>query len=513
MKARSQAAPGSRPAPVQADRPRRATAVPPELIPGAQKSALDRVIDLQRTVGNQAVVQLAKAKAAAPAAVTPAELSTLGTAIAKAAHDIVGTPAAAGLFGVITNQVNRKKPRATAPKHKPDDPMAGLYTELYSKDTVALLARLSQKQRLEVVNGLLDALIPQLGAADKTTGAVTAPDAPIANDTAAAAEEASVSKQIRNNCEGGWVNVRRTILATFGALEVGPDKAIGRANDFYDKMVRSELLGVKGSLVHPDMQAALDAATTWIKAQPGVDVEAVKTGMGKPGGFWIRPNRNNPLALSEHSFGFAIDLNASMNPNIGKKGGLDAVKDATGVDPGRQEDDGLNAAGVQKVAAALHQASADYVATMTEEPKFTARVRQIADGVRTADKLTGLDDTAAGALSALLREGKKAPGADAVLTAAFGPGAETPARKTAVASLLRLSKAWRAANPASGKRPKPATEGTVGSVAANGFLSLQPLLVAGLSGTDAGNLNWLGCSSVHDYMHFELEKGTKPALF
>lgn len=512
MKAREHATPVKRPA---TNRPQaqRATAVPPALIPGRQKSALDRVVDLQRTAGNQAVVQLAK-KAAAPAAVTPEELSSLTSNVAKAAHDIVGTPAAADLFGVITAQVNRKKPKATAPKHKDTDPLAGLYTELYSKDTVALLARLSQAQRLGVVNGLLDALIPQLGAADKTTGAVTAPDAPIGNATAAAAEESSVSKQITNNCEGGWSNVRRTILATFGALEVGPDSAIGRANAFYDKMVRSELLGVKGSLVHPDMQAALDAASAWITSQPGVDVNAVRAGMGKPGGFWIRPNRNNPLALSEHSFGFAIDLNASMNPNIGKKGGLDAVKDATGVDPAKQEDDGLDAAGVQKVAATLHQASADYVAVMSEPARFTARVRQIADGVRAAEKLTNLDDTGAEALSTLLRIGKgAAPDTDAVLTAAFGEVAATPAQKAAAATLVRLAKVWRLANPASGKRPKAATEGTVGSVAANGFLKLQPMLVGGLSGTNAGNLNWLGNSSVHDYMHFELMKGNKPALF
>ncbi|GLY92769.1 hypothetical protein [Actinoplanes sp. NBRC 103695] len=513
MKAREHATPVKRPATTARPPAQRATTVPPTLIPGRQRSALDRVVDLQRTAGNQAVVQLAK-KAAAPVAVTPEELSSLTSSVAKAAHDIVGTPAAAGLFGVITAQVNRKKPRATAPKHKDTDPLAGLYTELYSKDTVALLARLSQAQRLEVVNGLLDALIPQLGAADKTTGAVTAPDAPIGNAAAAAAEEPSVSKQITNNCEGGWSHVRRTILATFGALEVGPDAAIGRANAFYDKMVRSELLGVKGSLVHPDMQAALDAASTWITSQPGVDVEAVKAGMGKPGGFWIRPNRNNPLALSEHSFGFAIDLNAPMNPNIGKKGGLDAVKDATGVDPATQEDDGLDAAGVQKVAATLHQASADYVAVMSEPARFTARVRQIADGVRAAEKLKNLDDTGADALSTVLRTGKgAAPPVDAVLTAAFGEVAATDAQKAAAATLVRLAKVWRLANPASGKRPKAATEGTVGSVAANGFLNLQPMLVGGLSGTNAGNLNWLGCSSVHDYMHFELMKGSKPALF
>jgi hypothetical protein len=480
---------------------------PPAL--AAAGSPHERLLALQRSAGNQAVVQLAKATAA-KVAVTPQELATLTDAIAKAAHDVVGTPAATDLFPVITAQVKRASPKATAPRHKADDPLAGVYTELYSAGTVAILRRLTPKQRGQVLNSLLDALIPALGG----TGTVKAPDAAVDNATAAAADEHLVSKRVKANCEGGWATVRRTLLATFGALEVGPEQAITRANDFYSTLVSAELLGVSGSLVHPDLQAALTAATSWLKARPGVDLDAVRAAMGHPGGFNIRANRNNPLALSEHSFGFAIDLSASLNPNIGKSGALDAVGDAVGTDPRGLTTGGKNAAAVQGVATTLHDASTGYVALMADPALFTARVRTIADGVRTAEHAAKLDDSAATALSTLLRTGAgKAPTVEQVLAAAFDAGTATGARKAAAASLVRLATAWRAANPAKGKRPGASTEATTGSAAAHGFLNLPPTLVAALAGTDAGALTWLGSSSVHDYMHFELPPGRRPALY
>ena len=441
---------------------------------------------------------------------TPEELAGLRDSIAKAAHDVVGTPAAADLFRVIADQVKRTSPKAAAPKHKADDPLAGVYTELYSAETRALLARLQQKQRGELLNSLLDALIPALGGGDKP---VHAPEAAVDNATAAAADAALVSSRIKTNCEGGWAAVRRTLLATFGVLEVGPEKAIERANAFYAQLVPAALLGTSGSLVHPDMQAALDRASSWLTAQKGVDLAAIRTAAGRPSGFNIRANRNNPLALSEHSFGYAIDLKADLNPNIGKSGALDPVVDATGVDPRTQSTTGRDAAGVQSVATTLYQASSDYVATMSDPARFTSRIRQIVDGVRTGEKLAGLDDATATALSELLRTGGAVPADDRILAAAFPAGAETSARKSAIASLKRLAKAWRSANPAKGKRPAASVTASVGSVAAHGFLSLPPTLTAALSGSDAGALTWLGTSSVHDFMHFELPRASRPPLF
>jgi hypothetical protein len=51
---------------------------------------------------------------------------------------------------------------------------------------------------------------------------------------------------------------------------------------------------------------------------------------------------------------------------------------------------------------------------------------------------------------------------------------------------------------------------TAGSVAQHGFLDLAPVLVAALTGTDGGNLTWLGVAhSTKDFMHFELRKGDR----
>jgi hypothetical protein len=54
-----------------------------------------------------------------------------------------------------------------------------------------------------------------------------------------------------------------------------------------------------------------------------------------------------------------------------------------------------------------------------------------------------------------------------------------------------------------GERLRARTEGTRGSIAANGFFSLPPELVAALIGSDGGNLQWLGVERVKDMMHFQ----------
>jgi hypothetical protein len=60
--------------------------------------------------------------------------------------------------------------------------------------------------------------------------------------------------------------------------------------------------------------------------------------------------------------------------------------------------------------------------------------------------------------------------------------------------------------------PASAT-GSVGTVAAHGFMDLAPQLVAALRGSDGGNLTWLGVAShTKDFMHFELRSEDQPAL-
>jgi hypothetical protein len=140
------------------------------------------------------------------------------------------------------------------------------------------------------------------------------------------------------------------------------------------------------------------------------------------------------------------------------------------------------------------------------------------DGVRGSAGGPRLDDASASALSELLRTGgRKVPTADRIVAAAFPAGevaaAELTGRRRAADALARMAVAWRAANPASGKRPAARSEATVGSVAAHGFLGLPPTLVAALTGREAGALTWLGTCGVHDYMHFELPPANRPNLY
>ena len=64
-----------------------------------------------------------------------------------------------------------------------------------------------------------------------------------------------------------------------------------------------------------------------------------------------------------------------------------------------------------------------------------------------------------------------------------------------------------------GTRKAAQTEGTAGTVAAHGFINLKPELIAALTGSDGGDLDWLGnASGTKDFMHFQLKSGDRPAL-
>lgn len=53
--------------------------------------------------------------------------------------------------------------------------------------------------------------------------------------------------------------------------------------------------------------------------------------------------------------------------------------------------------------------------------------------------------------------------------------------------------------------PPQAGQPSDGQLAAHGFMSVPPEVVAALSGSDAANLKWLGMmGGTKDYMHFEL---------
>ena len=106
--------------------------------------------------------------------------------------------------------------------------------------------------------------------------------------------------------------------AALRPLLVAKFQSIDNAIAFYRGIGRTELRGARFNAHTGSLQPRLDAASRRIDAETGfaAAVEAVPLSIG---GFNIRRNRNNPSALSEHSFGFAMDINANANPNFGRR--------------------------------------------------------------------------------------------------------------------------------------------------------------------------------------------------
>jgi hypothetical protein len=303
------------------------------------------------------------------------------------------------------------------------------------------------------------------------------------------------------------------VLAAFGVFEIGAQAAIQRANAYYQQLVPSRLHGHTGSLVHPDMQAALDRATALLAAAPASDQAEISASIGTPGGFYIRPNANNPWVLSFHSFGWAIDLSPTLNPNVGSGHALDAVAAVTGrADPSAAETEGLTAAQAQAVADELRATSRAYVDAMRDDASISAALRAIANRARVAAALPELAGDGSDILAAATTgaAGRLNPVLDII--AAGAPTPRPAGLTTAGRSILTAVRAYRQSFRSGGRRVAASVTATPGSVAAHGFMSLHPRLVGALAGTDGGNLNWLGTSSVRDYMHFELPAAARRGL-
>ena len=60
---------------------------------------------------------------------------------------------------------------------------------------------------------------------------------------------------------------------------------------------------------------------------------------------------------------------------------------------------------------------------------------------------------------------------------------------------------------------RPQVLGNAGTVARYGFCNLPPALIAALTASDGGGLNWLGAArSTKDFMHFDLLPNNQPKL-
>lgn len=502
---------------------------PAPALPALDRSPAGNVLALQRLIGNAAVSRLISRQPAtttpptttpttappatppAPgggaAAPVPAGPAPVIGRVVTAATPIVGTPGGANLWTSIRSQFAEPH-AARRGRTRTGDPLEPVMVELYSATTFAELHALDAAARATALNEIFNQLAPVVAPAGPGGAAPTL-------DEEIAAEEALVSARIRDNSQGGWRGVRQGILSAFGVFEVGTTTAIDRANAYYAQLVPSQLFGQTGSLVHPVMQARLGAATTSIGTPPEPERTEIVSSIGTPGGFYIRPNANNAWVLSFHSFGWAVDLSATLNPNAGSStsAAMEPVAAVTGrANPGAAETEGLTAAEAQAVAQELLTTSQSYVAAMENETTISAALRGIANRARTAATLADLPGDGTDILAAADQGRTGSRNAVLAIIAAGAPTPRPAGLTTAANSILSATRAFRASFTRRGGRAAATVTATPGSVAAHGFMNLSPRLVGALTGTDAGNLNWLGTSSVADYMHFELHASMRSNL-
>lgn len=399
----------------------------------------------------------------------------------------------------------------------------------------------------------------------------------------------TLTRNLRENIEGdfaGYVAMRPALLATFGS--------VAKANEYFATLEKAEfpsaetsVRGARGTLVHPNLKARLKKAADVLRARkvPGTErswMEVVEGSVGEIGGFNLRENRNNPSQLSDHSFGWAFDLDTELNPNVKARLFPDTLMKAlTGEDVyGGPAATALRAGGTvdellphaQKLRGASDAFKGAFAGEATLKAALLAQVK--AKGLE-------LDDKQAAALFALVAAtGKRSarvksiadflsaaklgppkpaeatPAGTAATTTAAGAAPATPAAAAVLAPASPVAKAAAKGKAKAADKPKEPTPpppppppvwaeaaglaelivsgfevlagsnsgagrvpasaiGNASTVAAHGFLSLPAELIAALTGSDGGGLEWLGAVKAgrsKDFMHFQLKPADQPAL-
>jgi hypothetical protein len=263
-------------------------------------------------------------------------------------------------------------------------------------------------------------------------------------------------------------------------------------------------------------------------------------------GVEIRANANNAFAMSVHSWGWAIDVDAELNPNFAKGSPQGIVKVVTGQDidkgssgkgrgnftTGKQYED------VKVEAERLREISQDYTAAFESEDTLKQLMLRYVNGalvtnwptsfaddlLRTAQTADQAGDDQGRNVAELLKELK-----EVAATGAVSKGPSTllqppPSLQDIIESaelarlgqtLVWLARVYRqsiAKPPPVGPPNRVASdfEGTPSTIAVHGFMNLDPDLVAALV---SSGLRWLGSvgEGTKDFMHFELVN--PPALY
>ncbi|MER9133262.1 M15 family metallopeptidase [Mesorhizobium sp. M0768] len=385
-----------------------------------------------------------------------------------------------------------------------------LFPGLDAPAVVALLetfepAELAAALRLALMTALERITLP----VEEAAGAITATISATASSADILSEWNQLSAFVRSNISDGFAgfqNIRGRLYTQFGAPG-NPAKAIERVNAYYKQMVGAGLPKASfKSPVHPDLKIRLAKAATLLAAkgaQPALNT------IKSVGGFNIRPNVNSPGQLSNHSFGWAVDIDPEINPNIKKTNlPLAIIAAFTGVDLYGAESVQLRTPApydtLLPAATILSRANAAFVAAF-------ATAAGLKDGMGTAvtrlcgATLPGSKLTTAYALATAV------PAKLAELGTLLEGAGATPAKAKAAARVLADSAdLFRKA----AKVSAPKIIGIEASVARFGFFNLAPEAAAGLAASDGGGLRWLGAAvATKDYMHFELFGADQPKLF
>ena len=460
-----------------------------------------------------------------------------------AAAPLVGTADGDDIVGILTQQIINRSPNTAAQlrRRNPTHPALPLYDVLYGTAVVADLGVIDAQsrnqdaadaRRRQVFAAILDGLVTDV----QPRTAVEAPPTPL-NPTVQIPGERALVPRVLPFVERTWEQVRIGVITEFGGLVDGTRVALARADAYFGALVPAVFRNVRGATrVHPRLNAAFARADTLINARlndPNVPqatrttmANEITTALGR--NTWaanLRENRNAPHRLSDHSFGFAIDIDSDRNPNIGKSGALGPVEDVTGDDPTDDVTLGRTAAQVETTAEELRRISDEYKDAMANDTALAPVLLRIANEGRAAVTPTALPALAAGAGADLVTAvvvGGRDPRAAAVRRALWpegtpaAPGTRPPAPPAQILNaerrIQRIGDAYRTsfANRAQGTRVGMSSGGSKGSVAAHGFMTLPALLVGALAGSDGGNLKWLGTGQ-QDFMHFELNP--RPPLF
>jgi hypothetical protein len=274
-----------------------------------------------------------------------------------------------------------------------------LFPDLYAEDFVIALKRLPKSMReelkREVNNRSLDPLSDYIHERMETL--------PKAIRDEWSKEFPQYDPRVRNNIEAGvngYFAVRMELLRVFGSPADVPATIAGINHYFRNELGECEFLkdgAVRGSgntLVHKDLNTALKKAEDFMKDPKRKWLDEVVASV-KPLGYWatsIRENRNNPARPSEHSYGWAIDINADLNPNLAgfKAADWDFIsamvgerviyEQGNGYTEGAKalrEPSGSTEAKMLEAMKKIRSQSATFTATFASDSSLRARLREI----------------------------------------------------------------------------------------------------------------------------------------